>query len=108
MSADQPVDPERRRTDPLIPEVPVSQLVATVTELDLERFRPELTGYCYRMLGSTFEADDAVQDTLLRAWQAADRFEGRASLRSWLFRIATNVAWTCCAAASGAPCPWTS
>ena len=56
-----------------------------------ERHRRELTGYCYRMLGSPSEADDAVQDTLLKAWQAYDRFEGRSSLRSWLYRIAHNV-----------------
>jgi RNA polymerase sigma-70 factor (ECF subfamily) len=57
----------------------------------LSLHRAELTAYAYRMLGSAFEAEDAIQETALRAWRAVDRFEGRASIRSWLYTIATNV-----------------
>ncbi|AWI30618.1 sigma-70 family RNA polymerase sigma factor [Streptomyces tirandamycinicus] len=67
------------------------QATAQDLESGLEGYRKELTGYCYRMLGSAFEAEDAVQDTMVRAWKNLEKFEGRSSLRSWLYRIATNV-----------------
>jgi RNA polymerase sigma-70 factor (ECF subfamily) len=72
-------------------ELGTTGLELTDLEQGFEQYRRELTAYCYRMLGSAFEADDAVQETLVRAWRGFEGFEGRSALRSWLYRIASNV-----------------
>ncbi len=72
-------------------QVQLSENPYPLSAEELEEHRPGLTALCYRMLGSVFDAEDAVQETLARAWRARAGFEGRSSVRSWLYRIATNI-----------------
>src|SRR5215472_12331875 len=73
---------------------------------NLEAYRPAITGHCYRMLGSFFDAEDATQEAMLRAWKGMEQFDGRASLKNWLYRIATNVCLDEIHSRGGGRAPW--